>query len=275
MALRVVSGSIAALALVLCIGVRSSDSGEPGKPAKEITVDLGDGVTMKLVLIPAGEFRMGLPDSEKDAVHDQKPQHRVRITGPFYLGVYEVTQEQYERVMGANPSDSKGAELPVGRVTRDDAQKFCRKLSELAEEKEPGRAYRLPTEAQWEYACRAGSTKRYCCGDDESLLGDYAWYKKNARGQPHTVGQKKPNAWGLYDMHGNAREWCRDWHEDDYYTRSPADDPAGPASGVAGVLRGGDWSGYPESCRSADRFRIVPDRAYDSFGLRVVQVPAE
>jgi formylglycine-generating enzyme required for sulfatase activity len=228
---------------------------EKGSPAaaKVITNSIG----MKLTLIPAGEFMMGSPDSDSDAAGDEKPQHRVRITKAFYLGATEVTQEQYEKVMGQNPSSftESGPDAPVENVSWDDAQGFCRKLSELAEEKEAGRRYRLPTEAEWEYACRAGSAEKYCDGDDESTLGDYAWYGENSDGKTHQVGQKNLNAWGLYDMHGNVWEWCADWYDGEFYAQSPPNDPSGPPTGSLRVDRGGGW--------------------YFPLGFRVAQVRAE
>ena len=191
-----------------------------------------NSIGMHLVLIPAGEFLMGSPQSDKGARKDETPQHRVRITRPFYLGIHEVTQEQYERVMGVNPSHFKGEESqrPVEQVSWDDAVQFCSKLSELPGEKSAGRTYRLPTEAEWEYACRAGSTSKYCHGDDEARIDDYAWYRPNSDDTTHPVGQKKANAWGLYDMHGNVWEWCQDWY--DAYPSSRGEGSTGTRYGL-------------------------------------------
>ena len=243
---------------------------ETKEPPKELTVDLGGGVKLELVLIPAGEFLMGSPDSDKDA--DEKPQHRVRITKPFYLGKYLVTQEQWEAVMGNNPSYFKGPKNPVEQVSWDDCQKFLDKLNKR--QGNPAGKFVLPTEAQWEYACRAGSTTRYYVGDDEARLGDYAWYGKNSDGKTHPVGGKKPNPWGLYDMHGNVLEWCQDWEDGGYYARSPTVDPMGAITGSYRVIRGGCWHFAAEICRSAYRLGHLPgDRTID-VGFRVSRVPA-
>ena len=164
----------------------------------------------------------------------------MRITKPFYVGAQEVTQAQYQQVMGTNPSHFQNAQHPVDSVSWEDAVRFCEKLSALAEEKTAGHRYRLPTEAEWEYACRAGHTTRFSCGESDSSLGDYAWHRENSGLSPHAVGQKRPNAWGLYDMHGNVWEWCADWYEDDADRKVlPADDPTGPATGSDRVYRGG------------------------------------
>ncbi len=255
---------------------------EKGSPAAEEATPasakvITNSVGMKLVEIPAGEFMMGSPDSDSDADSREKPQHRVRITKSFYLGATEVTQGQYEKVIGRNPSRHKelGPDAPVESVSWTDAQEFCRKLSELAEEKEAGRRYRLPTEAEWEYACRAGSTTKWCFGDDESRLDDYAWYHKNSDRKTHQVGQKKANAWGLYDMHGNVYEWCEDWYDGKYYADSPTDDPTGPPGGSDRVDRGGSWHCVARVCRSAHRDYDAPGLRYNGFGFRVVQVPSE
>ena len=172
------------------------------EPPKELAVDLGKGIKLEMVLIPAGEFMMGSADSDKDATHHEKPQHRVRITKPFYMGKYLVTQEQWEVVMGNNPSHFKGPKNPVEEVSWDDCQQYLDKLNER--QRNPAGKFVLPREAQWEYACRAGSKTRYCFGDDDSKLDEYAWYEKNSDHKTHPVGEKKPNAWGLYDMLGNA-----------------------------------------------------------------------
>jgi formylglycine-generating enzyme required for sulfatase activity len=177
-------------------------------------VELSNGVKLEMVRIPAGEFMMGSPDSDKDAFSQEKPQHQVRITKPFYLGKYLVTQEQWEAVMGNNPSQFRGPKNPVEQVSWDVCQEFVKKLN--AKSGPGGGKFQLPSEAQWEYACRAGSTTHYFFGDDKPYglpdkeLDDYAWYDKNSGRKTHPVGAKKPNAWGLYDMHGNVEEWCQD-----------------------------------------------------------------
>ena len=209
-------------------------------PLQEVAVDLGGGVKMELVLIPAGEFLMG---------NDRGfgPIHKVRITKPFYLGKYLVTQEQWQAVMGSNPSNFKGPKNPVERVSWDNCQEFIEKLNaNVAGGK--GR-FALPTEAQWEYACRAGSTTKYCFGDDDSQLGEYAWYGGNSGNQTHPGGEKRPNAWGLYDMHGNVYEWCQDWYVSNYYANSPTDDPTGPSGELTSfrVIRGGACATAPGS----------------------------
>ncbi|MGA2257939.1 MAG: formylglycine-generating enzyme family protein [Thermoguttaceae bacterium] len=198
----VVVAAVGNLALVTAEEPKEA-GGKAKSPPKELTVDLGKGVKLELVLIPAGEFTMGSPDSDKDAASDEKPQHRVRITKPFYLGKYLVTQEQWEAVIGNNPSHFKGPpKNPVEQVSWGDCQQFLGKLN--AKSAAGGGKFQLPSEAQWEYACRAGSKTRYCFGDEESGRGDYAWYAANSGSKTHPVGEKKPNAWGLYDMQGKA-----------------------------------------------------------------------
>jgi formylglycine-generating enzyme required for sulfatase activity len=234
-----------------------------------------NSIGMAFKPIIGGTFTMGNDD---DA-------HQVTLTQPFELGVYEVTQEQYEQVMRKNPSDSKGPQNPVENVSWDDAVKFCRKLSELPAEKSAGYLYRLPTEAEWEYACRAGTTTDYSFGNDsnynfgdddsnysfgdDSKLGDYAWYDENSDETTHPVGQKKPNAWGLYDMHGNVEEWCQDWSGD--YPSGSVTDPTGAASGSHRVFRGGSWDSISDDCYSAIRCGNSPDFRDYNLGFRVLR----
>jgi formylglycine-generating enzyme required for sulfatase activity len=212
---------------LLCAAAGCSGPGSESAAPAELTLDLGGGVTMKMALIRPGKFMMGEGDDR----------HEVTISKPFYMGVTEVTQAQYEAVMGTNPSDFKGATNPVEIVSWNDAAEFCKKLSEKTRQ-----AVRLPTEAEWEYACRAGTQTAFSFGDDPSALGDYAWWAKNSAKTTHPVGQKKPNAWGLYDMHGNVWEWCADWYE--AYPKGSVTDPSGPAIGDRRVLRGGSWYDY-------------------------------
>lgn len=232
-----------------------------------VPITLTNTIGMKFVLIPPGEFLMGSPDDDRHG-SAEKPQHRVRITKPFYLGVYEVTQLEFARMMRANPSNFKGnMKRPVEQVTWNDAVEFCRRLSA----KERVR-YRLPTEAEWEYACRAGSTTRYCFGDSESELGEFAWYSDNSGKTTHPVGQKKPNAWGLFDMHGNVWEWCADWYGTNYYRASPAADPTGPTTGSGRVSRGGGFDPAAGYCRSAKRGDLfLVNGVYLALGFRVVR----
>ncbi len=196
--------------------------------AKEITNSIG----MKLVLIPKGTFQMGSPIEEAGADNDEHL-HQVTISKDYYLGVTEVTQGQYKKVMGVNPSRfqrlafaSDSSMYPVESVSWEDAVEFCKRLSELPEENKAGRVYRLPTEAEWEYACRAGSKTAFYFGDDLELIGAYAWHAANSGGRTHPVGEKKPNAWGLHDMHGNVWEYCSDWFDD--YPEGAVTDPVGP-----------------------------------------------
>ncbi len=228
-----------------------------------------NSIGMKLRLIPAGEFTMGSPATESDR-GDDETQHGVSITKPFYLGVTEVTQEQYQKVMGTNPSYFKGPQNPVEKVSWADAVEFCGKLSAMPAEKTAGHVYRLPTEAEWEYACRSGTTTAYGFGDDASRLGYYGWFNGNSDSKTHPVGEKKPNAWGLYDMHGNVWEWCQDWGGD--YPSGSATDPTGATSDLYRVRRGGGWYGNAGYCRSAGRGRgDSPEGRYDRLGFRVLR----
>ena len=284
------------------------------EPPREFINSIG----MKFRTIPAGTFMMGMFKSPPELIvpgdgpiyfengyTDETPRHKIHITNSFYLGVTEVTQHHYEAVMGTNPSlhTKKGtlaekvkgidiSNLPVENVSWEDAAEFCRKLSS-----QDGREYRLPTEAEWEYACRAGSRTRWYFGDDESELKEHAWYDVEwherhmhfvfgailqSRGHevgdpppPASIGpvaQKKPNSWGLYDMYGNVNEWCGDWYASSYYENSPRDDPNGPTSGSQHVTRGGGWDDPVLACRSSHRRGVHPTNRDSNLGFRVVLV---
>ena len=241
---------------------RAEAAGEEAGPKPQLALDLGGGVKMELVLIRPGSFDMGSDKGEPA----EKPVHKVTIKKAFYIGKYEVTQEQWQAVMGANPSHFKDPKKPVEQVTWNACRDFVAKLSEKT-----GRKFSLPSEAEWEYACRAGSTTEFCYGDAEAGLGEYAWYSANSGRMTHLVGQKKPNKWGLHDMHGNVWEWCEDVFHDSY-EGAPTDGSSWVEGGnqALRVLRGGSWSGIPSYCRSADRYRDAPPYASGDFGCRVV-----
>jgi len=210
----------------------------------QFTEKLLNQVALEMVSLPAGEFLIGSSDSDPDVQNHQKLLHQVHVNS-FAIGKYPVTQEQYQAVMGINPSHFKNnPQNPVENVSWDDAKVFCQKLSQIT-----GKTYRLPTEAKWEYACRAGATTCYYFGDNANQLRDYAWYSENSQGTTHPVGLKLPNAWGLYDMHGNVWEWCQD-----------------------NCPRGGSWGNIPSLCRSAFRNYYYLRRDYRDFdiGFRVV-----
>ncbi len=190
--------------------------------------------------------------------------HTVTITRPYLIAVTEVTQAQWSAVMPENPSKLRGNQLPVTNVTWDQANEYCRLLSV-----KEGRVYRLPTEAEWEYACRAGTTTTFSFGENIYLLGDYAWFNGNARGVVQPVATRKPNPWGLHDMHGNVREWCADWFSWRYPT-TPQTDPTGPATGEQRVRRGGFVSFNSSAATSGARDAGPPDLAWDDVGFRVV-----
>ena len=231
----------------------------------KLVVSLGSGVKLNMIMVAAGEFTMG--DNES------KPSHPVKITRPFYLGQYEVTQKQWEAVMGNNPSRFTDASKPVERVSWYDCQEFIAKLN-IKAETDMGK-YALPTEAQWEYACRAGSENKFCFGGDKRKLLNYGWHVNNSGSVTHPVGEKKPNAWGFYDMHGNVAEWCRDWYEPDYYEKSPTKDPVGPAAGTVRVVRGGFWGASAWRSRSAYRDHNSPRRFGRHLGFRLCLVQPE
>ena len=258
-------------AAVVCVAFVAADGGKISAETPPTAVSAGsvklpesiNSIGMKFKLIPTGTFLMG----------ESEVAHEVTLTKPFKMGVHEVTQTQYERLMGVNPSHFKGADNPVHRVSWNDAVEFCRRLSELPAEKAAGNVYRLPTEAEWEYACRAGTATKFSFGDDESELGDYAWYGVNCDQKTHPVGSKKPNAWGLYDMYGNVWEWCQDWEED--YPIGSVTDPSGATSGSYRVARGGSWDDTAGFCRSAYRSRYGPSYRSYRYGFRVCLSPSD
>ena len=230
---------------------------------------------MEFVYVPGGEFWMGCGERETECRDDEKPRHQARVSG-FWMGKYEVTQAQWEKIMGNNPSHFTGADRPVELVSWNDAQEFLQKLnanpsqSPLNQGGQRG-VFRLPSEAEWEYAARAGTQTAYSFGDDPSQLGDYAWYSGNSGSETHPVGQKKPNTFGLYDMHGNVWEWVADtWH--DNYDGAPADGSAWLDSGGSyRVLRGGSWYVAPWYVRSANRYNFDPAGRGDCIGFRVAR----
>jgi formylglycine-generating enzyme required for sulfatase activity len=236
----------------------------------------------EMVKLPEGRFTMG-DQGQADATP-----HEVAVSS-FYIDKFLVTQQEYQRVMGSNPSRWKGDRNPVEQVRWSDAVRYCNKRSEL-EGRKPcydlktwqcnfeADGYRLPTEAEWEYACRGGTATAYFFGDAPGKLGEYSWYDKNSGGHPRPVGQKKPNPFGLHDICGNVWQWCNDFYQVGYYAQSPKQDPRGPTAGDTKVVRGGAWRFGPDNCRSAYRYNENPGYAdvcfgYDIYGFRCVRKP--
>jgi formylglycine-generating enzyme required for sulfatase activity len=246
--------------------------------AESLAAKADNGITnsmgLKLVPIAKGKFQMG-SGVQEEGYRFKEPRHEVTLTRDYYLGAFEVTQAQYSKLMGNNPSKFQGDMIanvdssnhPVDQASWEDAVEFCKRLSELPEEKAAGRVYRLPTEAEWEYACRAGSNAPFGFGGLE-LVDDYGWFSSNCKGISHPVGKKVPNAWGLYDMHGNVMEWCSDWAGD--YPESAVSDPTGPTEGYSRMIRGGAWLTPAMLGRSGNRaFHFPPDTRSDYVGFRV------
>lgn len=223
-------------------------------------------IGMKLMFIAPSEFDMGSSSNEEIHGYLEGPVHCVKLSMGFYMGVYEVTQAQYTAVMGNNPSHFKGDNQPVEMVSWNDAVAFCERLSQME-----GKTYRLPTEAQWEYACRAGTKSRYSFSDDDSNIDIFCWHYKNSNNTTHEVGQKSPNPFGLYDMHGNVEEWCSDWFG--FYMDETITDPTGFPTGKRRVVRGGSWIREPANCRSAWRKAKTPDFYAHNIGFRVILMP--
>ena len=240
--------------VALCAGATASDNGRKCGDVK--TVTLPGGATMEMVWCAPGEFSMGSPDEEMGRFDDEI-RHSVTITKGFWLGRYEVTQQQWESVMRNNHSRFKNPRHPVENISWYDCEAFVRRVKATIS------GMRLPTEAEWEYACRAGSNAPV---SGSGQIADMAWYDLNSDSQTHEVGRNKPNAWGFYDMHGNVLEWCSDWFS---VPSGDAVDPKGPPSGSFKVLRGGCWFFYERDCRSAYRLKREPRLRNCIFGFRL------
>jgi len=246
--------------------------------AQEETVK--NSVGIEFVRIPAGSFLMGSQATDAGHTDDEIPQHEMVIETPFYISRFEITQKQWLAVMEpeadieddeANPSAFKGEDLPVETISWEDAQAFIAKLNDL----EDTDVYRLPTEAEWEYACRAGTQTNFFFGDDPTMLKDYAWFDSNSEERTHPVGVKKPNPWNLHDMLGNVYEWCQDWYDEEYYRKDPKNPPEEPYSRPERVARGGYFFSRPRFCRCANRYHFPLDYAYHTIGLRLVKTIKE
>jgi formylglycine-generating enzyme required for sulfatase activity len=253
-------------------------TGDPVNQPRVFQNSLG----IQFTLIPAGTFMMGSTEEEKGHHTSEAPLHKVTISRPFYLSIFPVTQAQYRALTGKNPSHFQrtlggGPDHPVEQVTWDEAAAFCEQLQRLPEESARSRLYRLPTEAEWEYACRSGTSTPYAFGDSVTLqqvhffgLDSASWKKEvTSVGKTQKVGSHPPNGWGLYDMHGNVLEWCSDWWSEEYYADSPDTDPQGPAEGWQHVVRGGSFSQFEKECRSAARMGRAPSSRLNTIGFRV------
>jgi len=229
-------------------------------------VDLGDGVELAMLAVRPGRFTMGSNSGEPD----ERPEREIAITRPFFLGVTEVTRMQYGRVVKPSPGAETAPDDLPACVSWEDAARFCRRLSELT-----GRRFRLPTEAEWEYACRSGSRSAYSFGDSETALAEYGWFAANSGGAARPVGTRRPNAWGFHDMHGNVWEWCADWYDPGHYRSAPLRDPEGPASGTARAMRGGSVLFLAYDCRCSRRMSGPPNASFRDSGFRVALDPQQ
>ena len=260
------AGMLAVVSLCTAQDAAGSEAAAGPEAGAARVVKLGGGVSLDLVWIPPGVFQMGSPFGEEGRFITEGRRHQVTLTCGFWMGKYPVTQQQWERVMGTNPSHVKGPRLPVDLVNWSDCQSFVEALNRILNAE--GLTADVPSEAQWEYACRAGTETRFWSGDRVADLARVAWFSDNSDKQPHEVGRKPANAWGLCDMHGNIWQWCRDWLGN--YPRDTATDPHGPDAGQERVLRGGSWSSEADICRAAYRFSYPPDYRIMTAGLRVV-----
>ena len=227
-----------------------------------ITIPVKDGICIEMVKVEGGTFMMGATSEMKNPNSNEKPVHQVTLTNDYYMGKYEVTQALWQAVMGSNPSEYKGDNLPVETVSWNDCQKFISKLNSLT-----GRMFRLPTEAEWEYAARGGKESRGYQYSGSSNISDVAWYDENSGSKTHPVGTKQANELGIYDMTGNVWEWCSDWYSS--YSSSSQTNPTGSDSGSARVSRGGGWNCNASYCRLSVRFYYTPDFRLDILGLRL------
>ncbi|MBF0226458.1 MAG: formylglycine-generating enzyme family protein [Desulfobacterales bacterium] len=226
-----------------------------------------NSIGVKFVLIHAGSFLMGSDTPGEKVYEDEVPKHRVNISNPFYIGIHEITQAQWTSVIGNNPSKFKDSNRPVDSVSWNDVQKFI----QLLNKKEGTDTYRLPTEAEWEYAARSGTDSPYFFGDVILQASQYAWFDSNSAEKTHLVGELRANQRGLYDVSGNVWEWCMDWYDKTFYANSPPDDPSGPPNGSLKIIRGGSWSNNVNYCRSALRYSYPPDRPSICIGFRLVK----
>ena len=247
--------------------VASSSNNSSGSPSvasgsNAISIPVKDGISIEMVKVEAGTFMMGATSEMKDPYDDEKPVHQVTLTNDYYMGKYEVPQALWEAVMGSNPSEYKGDNLPVEMVSWNDCQEFISKLNSLT-----GRKFRLPTEAEWEYAARGGKRSRGYQYSGNSNISDVAWYDGNSGSKPHPVGTKQANELGIYDMSGNVYEWCSDWYGS--YSSSSQTNPTGADSGSFRVFRGGGWGIYARGCRLSYRYIFTPDDRRSYLGLRL------
>lgn len=244
-------------------GISKPENPEIPEPFTSFSTGMG------FMLIPAGEFEMGSPFEDENGLDFEHPTHKVTLKTPFYMSKYQVTQKHWKKIMGSNPSHFKGEDRPVEMVSWDDVQEFIKKLNE----KESTDKYRLPSEAEWEYACRAGTQTTYFFGNDAAKLTEYAWYTENSGSKTHPAGMKKPNLWGLYDMNGNVWEWVQDsWHEN--YNESPSNGSAWEdreEEKPYRLSRGGSWFCTIDFCRSASRFRRDPEKKISNMGFRLLR----
>ncbi|MCY2995273.1 MAG: formylglycine-generating enzyme family protein [Planctomycetota bacterium] len=283
--------SVGSMLALLVIGCAKQDPAAPAPSAPHATSATSSAIPTKsgvaMVLIPAGEFVLG----DNHGEDDEQPAQRVEVSA-FYMDVHEVTQQSFQAILGRNPAKSIGPDKPVERVSWFAAIQYCNMRS-LRDGFQPcydlrtqacdfaADGYRLPTEAEWEYACRAATTTRWSFGDQAGELGKHAWYKANSGKITHPVGEKPPNPWGLYDLHGNVAEWCHDFYADRYDAGTSVKDPRGPTSGTERVLRGGSWKSSEDSCRCSARHSEAPGFAdvcfgYEAYGFRCVRrVPGD